>query len=213
MWPSITGKRILVIGYGAPYIKLWLKEAQVFCALPSQMGGISWPDRKPNRATLISEAELPFMDGFFDAILMVHSLEFCKDDSQLLWECSRILKDDGRILSIVPNRAGAWSHREMSPLARGKPFSQGQLMRAYRDSAFLVTSQTYALYVPPTDREWILKHSATFEKLGRRWRAPLGGVILMEGKKDIHAPIVVRASNRFTRKLTFRPCPALYSTK
>jgi SAM-dependent methyltransferase len=208
MWPDIQGKRILVLGFGTPYIKLWLKEAQVFCAMPASMGGVCWPDRQPNRATLVTEEYLPFMDCFFDAILLVHSLEFCKDETALMWECNRVLKDCGRLLAIVPNRAGAWSHREISPLARGLPFSQGQLMRAFKESAFLPVQNNYALYVPPTDREWVHKYSQTFERLGRKWRAPMGGVILMEGKKDMHAGVVVRTNSLLNKRMVLRPATA-----
>lgn len=207
MWPDIRGNRILVVGFGAPYIKLWLKEAQVFCALPEKMGGIRWPDRQPNRAVLINEDNLPFMDNFFDSILLIHNLEFTNNESSLLWECNRILKDDGRMLTVVPNRAGAWSHREISPLALGKPFSHGQLTRTLKESAFLPVNDDYALYVPPTDNEWLHKHSAKFESVGRKWRAPLGGVMLMESKKDIHAGIVVRTGSS-KKRITLRPFPA-----
>lgn len=208
MWPDIKGKRILVIGFGAPYIKLWLREAQIFCAMPASMGGVCWPDRQPNRAALISEDALPFIDCYFDAILILHSLEFCKDESAFLWECNRVLNDKGRLLTIVPNRTGAWSHREISPLARGKPFSHSQLTRTYRESAFLMTQNTYALYVPPTDHEWVHKYSKAFERFGRKWRAPMGGVILMEGKKDIHAAIVVRTNDTLKKRLILRPATA-----
>lgn len=207
IWPDICGKRILILGYGAPYIKLWLKEAQVFCAMPDNMGALSWPERQLNRVTLVTSTNLPFQDCSFDAILMLHSLEFCNDEESTMWECNRVLKDDGCILAVVPNRTGAWSHREISPLARGKPYSHSQLTRTFKESGFLVVNNTYALYVPPSDKEWVHKHSKAFEKFCRKWRAPMGGVILMEGKKDIHRAVVVRTYKTLKDRITLRPVP------
>lgn len=205
MWPNITGKRILVIGYGIPYVKLWLKEAQVFCALPAKMGAMRWPDHAPNRCALTWESELPFNDETFDAIFMVHCLEFCQHEHEVFDECSRVLKDDGRLLCLIPNRGGAWSHREISPLALGKPYSLGQLEKSLQESSFIRTQSEFALFTPPTNRQWIHNYSETFEKIGRKFRAPMGGVILMEGKKDIHAGVVVRSQENFSKRFILRP--------
>lgn len=205
IWPDITGKRILVLGYGMPYVKLWLKEAQVFCALPAKIGAIHWPNHAPNKCVLTWENSLPFMDQFFDAIFIVHCLEFCQDEKEVLEECSRILKDDGRILTITPNRSGAWSHREISPLAWGKPYSHSQLEKAYQNSFIINTTSLNALFTPPTNRPWILKYCETFEKIGRKLQAPMSGVILMEGKKDIHAGAVVRSQEGLNKRFILTP--------
>lgn len=202
-----TGKRILIIGFGIPYIKLLLKEAQVFCAIPQYMGGFCWPNHEPNRVTLVEEENLPFVDGFFDLIIMVHALEFSKDEQATLDECNRCLNDSGRMITIVPNRAGAWSHREISPLARGKPYSTGQLSRTFKQSNFWVSEINYALYTPPSEHFLIHKYSQTFEKIGQRWRAPMGGVIIMSAKKDFHAGIVVR-TEQSKRKIRLTPAQA-----
>lgn len=205
LWPSLHGKRILVVGYGIPYVKLWLKEAQVFCALPARMGAMPWPNHAPNKCLLSWEHEQPFPDDFFDAILVMHCLEFCQDELAVLNECNRILKDKGHILTIAANRRGAWSHREISPLAMGRPFSTGQLDRAYQKCAFKATQSALALYTPPTDRAWVQKYSETFEKLGTKLQAPMGGVILLEGQKDIHACLVIRSNETSKRFIRFTP--------
>lgn len=205
LWPDITAKRILVIGYGVPYIKLWLKEAQVFCAIPAKMGAIHWPNHNPNRVVLAWENELPFQENFFDAICIIHCLEFSQDDLEVLDECNRVLRDDGRLLTLAPNRAGAWSHREISPLALGKPYSHSQLEKLFHKSSFMCTQSEYALFTPPTNKSWVHKYSDTFEKIGRKLHAPMGGVILMECKKDIHAAVVVRSQESFSKRFILRP--------
>lgn len=207
-WADISGKNILVVGYGAPYVKLWLKEAQVFCALPAKMGGIFWPNHAPNRAFLTWEHELPFADGTFDAILLMHSLEFTSDEDAFLWECNRVLKDDGNVLALVPNRVSAWSQREFSPLGMGRPFSYIQLRTAVQKASFMVKETDFALYTPPTDREWLHKYSNAFEKFGKRWFKPVGGVMLMNLRKDMHAGVVVRTETLPSKRFVFRPVSA-----
>jgi len=200
-WPDLMGKRILVLGYGVPYIHLWMKEADIFCAMLPVMGVMPWPEDKPNRSCLVWESDLPFEDCYFDAILIAHGLEFTENDVQTLKECRRVLKTEGRILSIVPNRAGGWCRREISPFSRGKPYSSGQMSKVLRQSDFMITQSTFALFTPPSSKRWIQRHSASFEKAGQRWWGPLGGVIITEAKKDIHGGSVVRVSEPHNRSM------------
>lgn len=48
--------------------------------------------------------ELPFPDGYFDAILLHEVLEHVRDDRQALREACRVAKAGGRVIVFVPNR-------------------------------------------------------------------------------------------------------------
>lgn len=48
--------------------------------------------------------KLPFKDDFFDAIVMFDVLEHLKNYRSALKECKRVLKKDGWLFIIVPNR-------------------------------------------------------------------------------------------------------------
>ncbi len=48
--------------------------------------------------------ELPFPDGYFDAVLSHEVLEHVRDDRAALAEMVRVLRPGGRILLFVPNR-------------------------------------------------------------------------------------------------------------
>ena len=204
MWPTLKGERVLVVGYGIPYINLWLKESQVFCAMPAGQGVVHWPQDGDNRTTLVWDSHLPFADLIFDKILLIHELEFA-NEAPLLDECERVLKPDGRLLSVVPNRTGAWCRREeVSPFGRGRPFSGMQMNKLMRKNGFLTTQSCYGLFIPPTRKEWILKYYDTAEKIGQRWRAPLGGVLLTEAKKDHFGGKAVRVEDG--EAAVRRPC-------
>lgn len=192
IWPNTVGKQILVIGYGCPYIGLTQREAHVFCAMLGEMGVIHWPDGKPNRAFITWGSELPLPDDSFDYILIIHGLEFCDSAKKTLHECNRVLKDDGRLLTIVPNRTSPWSRREISPLAKGHPYSVHQLHKLMRQTNFMPTHTEHALFTPPTRRNWILKTAQTLEKIGHRCLSLFGGFLIVEAKKDLYAGSVVK---------------------
>lgn len=200
-WPELAGKRVLVVGYGVPYVHLWGKETDVFLAMTGKMGVMHWPESGKNRSLLTWSSELPFASESFDRVLLVHALEFADDELKTLAECTRVLKNDGRLMTVVPNRNGAWSRREVSPFARGKPFSASQLQRSFTKNNLLMTQSTFGLFVPPTPYQWIQRRSSAFEKAGNRWWAPFGGIVVAEGKKDLFSGTVVRVEKPRTRRM------------
>ncbi len=194
IWPNLAGKQVLVIGYGCPYIGLTKREAHVFCGMLGEMGVIHWPEGEDNRSFLTWGSELPLPNDFFDYILIIHGLEFCESAQKTLHECNRVLKDDGRLLTIVPNRNSPWSRREISPLAKGHPYSAYQLQRILQNTSFMPLTTKHALFTPPSKQNWILKASETFEQTGKRIFTPLGGFVIIECKKDIYSGSVIKPS-------------------
>ena len=106
--------------------------------------------RKPNLACAVEEAALPFPDLHFDRVLLVHGLEAAENARGLLREVWRVLKDDGRLLVVAPNRVGVWAHVESTPFGYGTPYSPGQIGRLLEASMFRVERRDFALYLPPT---------------------------------------------------------------
>jgi SAM-dependent methyltransferase len=193
--PNLRGKRILVLGYGAPYIKLWLKEAQVFCGMSARTGSVVWPESGLNRTCLLWDDEMPFADGMFDVVLILHSLEFSDNASAYFSECQRIMKDSGSLLIITPNRLGAWCRLDETPLGLGQPYSIGQLNKELRHTSFAIEKASCGLFTPPYSKEWVLKHSDWFETWGSRFRSPLGGILIVKATKDLHMGTLIRSGN------------------
>ena len=194
LWPDLAGESVLGIGHAAPYLRLWREQARRCIALtPAQMGAARWPAGAPNLSCSAEEDALPFPDLSFDRILLIHGLESAESARRLLRETWRVLKDDGRLLVVAPNRTGMWAYWESTPFGHGHPYSVRQLGRLLADGLFRVERQEAALWMPPSRLRLILRAAPLFERAGRRLMPGLSGVTITEAVKDVYASVPVRA--------------------
>jgi len=197
MWPELRGQSVLGIGFAAPYLRLWRDQAACCIALtPAQMGAARWPVGSPNLSCTAEEDALPFPDLSFDRVLLVHGLEAAESARRLLRETWRVLKDDGRLLVVAPNRSGMWAYRESTPFGHGQPYSFGQIGRLLAASLYRVERRDTALYVPPSNWRLMLRSSPLLERTGRKWLTGFGGVTITEAVKDLYAAMPVEAVPR-----------------
>jgi SAM-dependent methyltransferase len=190
LWPDLSRRTVLGLGYAAPYLRAWRGQAtRCIAATPEQIAVTRWPAEGANLACSVDEASLPFPDLHFDRILLIHGLELADNARALLREVWRVLKDDGRLLVVAPNRVGLWAHVERTPFGHGLPYSPGQIDRLLAVNLFRVERRSLALYVPPTTLRLVLRTARLWERSGR-WLAPnLGGVTITESVKDAYAAV------------------------
>jgi SAM-dependent methyltransferase len=197
LWPSLPGQSVLGLGYPAPYLRLWRDEAARCIALsPAQMGAARWPLGAANLSCMAEEDALPFADLSFDRILLVHGLEAAENARRLLREVWRVLKDDGRLLVVAPNRRSLWANLESTPFGQGQPYSPGQIGRLLAASLFRVERRDTALYLPPMRLRLVLRGAPVWERGGRRFAPQLAGVTITEAVKDVYAAVPLRARPR-----------------
>ncbi len=197
LWPSLPRQSVLGLGYAAPYLRCWREDAaRCIAATPAQVGVARWPAGSANLSCTIEEDALPFADLSFDRILVVHGLENAENARRMLREIWRVLKDDGRLLVVAPNRVGVWAHVESTPFGQGQPYSPGQIGRLLAGSLFCVERRDTALYVPPADLRAVLRSARVFEQVGRRMVPRLAGLTLTEAVKDVYAAIPLRVTLR-----------------
>jgi SAM-dependent methyltransferase len=197
IWPSVAGQAVLGLGYAAPYLRLWREDAARCIALmPAQIGAARWPAGSPCLSCTAEEDSLPFADMSFDRILVVHGLEAAENARKLLRELWRVLKDDGRLLIVTPNRSGMWAHLEATPFGQGQPYSPGQIGRLLAGAMFRVERRDTALYVPPSRLRVILRAAPLIERSGRRLLPGLAGVTLTEASKDAFAVLPLQPAPR-----------------
>jgi SAM-dependent methyltransferase len=197
LWPDLRGQSVLGIGFAAPYLRFWLEQAARCIALtPAQMGAARWPVGSPNLSCTAEEDALPFPDLLFDRILLVHGLEAAESARRLLRETWRVLKDDGRLLIIAPNRSGMWAYRENTPFGHGQPYSFGQIGRLLAASLYRAERRDTALYLPPSDWRLVLRGANLFERTGRNWLTGFSGVTITEAVKDLYAAMPVETVPR-----------------
>ena len=196
-WPNLTGQSVLGIGYAAPYLRLWREQADRCVALtPAQIGVARWPTGAPNLSCTAEEDALPFPDLGFDRVLLVHGLEAAENARGLLREVWRVLKDDGRLLIVAPNRRGMWAHLESTPFGHGEPYSASQVGRLLAASLFRVERRDTALYLPPTNLRLLLRSAKLLERTGRRLLSGFAGVTITEAVKDVYAALPLQSSPR-----------------
>ncbi len=191
LWPELGGQVVLGLGYAGPYLPLWRATADRCIDATSGRGG---PHRRS--ACAVEEEALPFADLSIDRILLVHGLENADNARRLLREVWRVLKDDGRLLVVAPNRVGMWAHSERTPFGQGQPYSPGQVGRLLAASLFSVERRDSALYLPPLRHPVVLRSAALFERAGRRLAPRFAGLTLAEAVKDTYAALPLQAPAR-----------------
>lgn len=190
LWPDVRGQSILGIGFAPPYLRPWREQAgRCIAATPGQVGAARWPAGSPNLSCTVEEDALPFPDLCFDRVLLVHGLEAADNARRLLREVWRVLRDDGHLLVVAPNRVGLWAHVEATPFGHGQPFSPGQIGRLLADSMFRVERRDSALYLPPLRARLVLRSAGFWERCGRRVAPRFAGVTITEAVKDFYAAI------------------------
>src|SRR3954470_7253585 len=167
LWPALPGQAVLGLGYASPFLRLWRAEAARCVALvPPHLPRWRWPRSAGSSTTVGEEDALPFPDLMFDRILLVHGLETAENARRTLREVWRVLKDDGRLIVVVPNRLGIWAHLERTPFGYGQPYSPGQLEGLLQRQMFQVERRDAALFVPPFRTRLLLRSAGAWERLG-----------------------------------------------
>jgi SAM-dependent methyltransferase len=188
LWPALPGQSVLGLGWAAPYLGLWRAEAQRCVAMvPAHLAGANGLRAHPEGpATLLAEEEnLPLPDGSFDRVLLVHGLEAAENARRLLREVWRVLRDDGRLMLVVPNRVGMWAHLDRTPFGHGQPYSRGQIERLLARHLFRAERKETALFVPPYGLRLMGSAAPVLERCGRLVCPRLAGVFIVEAEKDL----------------------------
>ncbi len=189
-WLRNNPSRItLGFGFSQPYLdRVGEWTGRTLGAAPAEMGVSPWPiSGARNRIAQVRPDALPFPDAHFDRVIMTHLLEGSVAPRASLRETWRVLRSGGRLLVMVPNRGGLWARSDITPFGWGRPYSPGQIEGQLTDSLFILRQSRFALFLPPLKNSRFLGSAATWEKVGNRWFARLGGVILCEAEKRVYA--------------------------
>jgi SAM-dependent methyltransferase len=205
-WRNVSGNQVMGLGFAAPYLNQYRGEASRLGALmPANQGAVVWPAPDQVHAVMVEEAMLPLPDSSVDYLLAVHCLEAAERIRPLLREMWRVLTPEGRLLMIVPNRRGVWARLDTTPFGHGRPYSRGQLERLLKDALFMPLEWTTALYMPPIDRQWLVRWATVFERVGARLWPGFAGVIIVEARKELMGAVPKEAPARGRQKLATAP--------
>ncbi|UFN48714.1 class I SAM-dependent methyltransferase [Roseomonas sp. OT10] len=213
LWPELAGREVLGIGHAGPYLRLWRRRAaRLVAALPragtGPAGILPWPADGPCAATLVEGERLPFADLSFDNVLMVHGLEHADHARRLLREVWRVLRDDGQLLVVVPNRRSIWAHLERTPLGFGQPYTPGQLAHLLEAALFEVERRDGALFIPPFRARALLRGARIWERAGQALVPNLAGLAIIEARKAVLGAIPAQPAAVEARRRVLLPHPA-----
>lgn len=188
----------LFVGFGAPYANATKSE---FLAMLAHVGGLAWPDSKNNRALLAYEGEWPFANQMFDEIILIHGLEYAQNAGNLLEECCRSLRPEGRLVVIVPNRRSIWVRSDETPLGFGQPYTLTQLIHILKKYDFIPVNVARGLYALPSKR-WLGKlWSWIFKLIASKTLQKFSGLVGVAAIKRVYAGTPLRkASNESQSK-------------
>jgi SAM-dependent methyltransferase len=184
---EVRGKRILAIGFGTPYLRPFLENAEAVAVVMSgRTGAIVWPRQEPCRVAIGDETELPFADRSFDRVVLIHALELSPVPHALLREVWRVLADDGRLVAVVPNRRSIWTHLDRTPFGCGHPYSRGQLNALLREAMFTPLTSGPAVLVPPGRSRLSLAFARLVEALAGGRLSGIAAILMATAAKEIY---------------------------
>ncbi len=197
IWPDLTGQQVAGVGYVLPYLDFYLKPSEcVFALMPAQRGAVIWPDTGDSRIALIEEGSLPLPDQSVDRLLMIHTIEHTGHPRQLLREAWRVLRGQGRLLIVAPNRRSMWAHLDSTPFGHGQPYTMTQLTTLLKSNFFTPVSTKRALYMAPSQSRLMMACAPFFDKIGKQALQKFSGIVCVEAIKQVYAGAPVRVRKR-----------------
>ncbi|MEL7232331.1 MAG: class I SAM-dependent methyltransferase [Pseudomonadota bacterium] len=190
LWGACKGLSVLGVGFPQPLLPLWQETARCAVGVVTEEKGVTTGPFKGPKGGKIAPAldhRLPFGDGVFDRVVLLHALEDAESPRATLREAWRVLSPEGRIVVATANRKSFWSLAESKAFGHGRPWTRRQLMALLNDGLFQVTASTTAVHMPPLNWPMITAASESWERVGELVTPGLGGVVLVEAVKHIYA--------------------------
>jgi SAM-dependent methyltransferase len=181
---SLKQQTILGIGYATPYLKSDLFENNTVMAFMSDSFGVqTWPRNEFSKVALIHDWLIPLPNQSVDYILLIHSVEFSTHLQSTFQEIWRVLKKDGKILMVVPNRLSLWSTFDTTPFGFGHPYTMGQALQLLSNNGFSSIKQKRILYSLPLESPLLRMVYKPIEILGPYLFKKFAGLNIVEAEK------------------------------
>ncbi|CAO4846209.1 MAG: hypothetical protein CNLJKLNK_00411 [Holosporales bacterium] len=175
---------ILGIGYAHPFLSTQIIENNmVLSFMPDSIGACAWPTAQNNKVALVHDWMLPLANQSVDVVCIIHGLEFVQQTEAFFQELWRVLKKDGKIILIAPNRRGIWSRFEHTPFGFGRPYTMTQAQEILSNYGFITTHKERFLTFPPINYPQLLKGASLFDKISPFFLKNFSGAIGLVAEK------------------------------
>lgn len=188
LWGPCQGLSVLGLGFALPVLSPWQASARACIgAVPTEIGETRHDGPRGGMLVSCADDRLPFNDGVFDRIVLLHAIEEADNPRQVLREAWRVLAPEGRLVVAAANRRSLWSLDDRNPFGHGRPWTRSQLIGYLSDSLFQVSASTTAVHMPPLNWSIITAAARSWERVGEIVTPGLGGVVLVEAVKRLYA--------------------------
>ena len=137
LWPPMPGQTVAGFGFAVPLLRPYLAEARrVIGLMPGPQGVMPWPAGKENVSVLCEETRWPLPTGHCGPVGRDARAGDIGKSHRGAGGGDRVLGPGGRALFIVPNRAGLWARRDVTPFGFGRPYSAAQLEAQLKQHGF-----------------------------------------------------------------------------
>lgn len=191
-WQNLQNLEILGFGYTCPLLD-YICESNLPPKEPTRIINYNFPGGMAQKynpfgknISIIGEPEnLPFAENSFDRILLCHALEESAYPQKMLRELWRILRPEGRIIFIVPNRRGLLARMDNTPFGQGRPYSKTQFSQFLKGGMFEINLAERIFFLPPINAIANEKAARICEEIGQALLPHLGGLLFFEATKRI----------------------------
>jgi len=190
-WPTLN-EDVLFVGYGLPFATKFGEDAvssNFFIPIAKHINFS--PNIAEDRCIVGDDGYIPIQDNSYKYIVVIHALEHALDPKVFLREVWRVLKPEGRVIFIVPNRRRVWSSVEKTPFGHGNPYSTNQLKTALENRLLIPQKNTTALFLPPSQFFAVPRLLSAAEWVLKGWLHGMGGVHFIEAKKQVYGALTM----------------------
>ena len=120
LWGDAKGQTMLGLGYALPVLEAFGEAPRsMIAAVPFEHGPVSWAGQgRGNAAVAVGDPRLPFPDGLFDRVIVLHGLEEAAEPRAYLREIWRVTAPEGRVVLAAANRSGLWARATQTPFGQ-----------------------------------------------------------------------------------------------
>lgn len=189
-WPELANQSVLGLGSGGamPYLHTLGDSStlRIGACLGSVRAEMAF---QPARCCVVDPASLPFEEQKFDRIVLVHALQGRENPVTLLRSAARVLKDDGRLLMVVPSRLGGRARLRRTPFARDAAFTRSKLRQVLAGAMLRAEQWDEAVFLPASQACRTLRRGRRMDIAGKVLCPGGGSLILVEAVPDIYSAL------------------------
>lgn len=198
LMPELAGRVVLEVGCGTGNISLALagRGARVV-GLDVSAPMLAAAQARAREQGLFLDwvrgqaGTLPFSGNSFDGVISILALDFVEDRPGAIGEMVRVLRPGGFLVLALLNRYSLWTLKRVVRDWFKPSFWRGVRFITPKQLGHLLTSRPelehiqrrQAVYFPPWSNPVLLPSYPSLERLGRRFRLPIGAFLAAVAKK------------------------------